>query len=69
MLLESYSISVSLRLLLFQADMVYARLFFVRNLHDMMIDREFREWNPKNARSMEADVVVTSSIWRCNWAM
>lgn len=35
----------------------------------MMIDREFREWNPKNARSMEADVVVTSSIWRCNWAM
>lgn len=47
--------------------MVYVRLFFVRN--DMMIDREFREWNPKNARSMEADVVVTSSIWRCNWAM
>lgn len=67
MLLESYSISVSLRLLLSQADMVYVRLFFVRN--DMMIDREFREWNPKNARSMEADVVVTSSIWRCNWAM
>ncbi|PBC32421.1 Protein vestigial [Apis cerana cerana] len=24
-----------------------------QNLHERMIDREFREWNPKNARSMD----------------
>lgn len=65
MLLESsYSISVFTPTFISSGYSIRNFFFFVQNLHERMIDREFREWNPKNARSMDGqanrDVVVTT---------
>lgn len=62
MLLESsYSISVFTPTFISSGYSIRNFFFFV---HERMIDREFREWNPKNARSMDGranrDVVVTT---------